>query len=103
MNNNTDKTEYKIKLRSMFFQSEGVNHNEVILSYASWLEDRMFEMQKQPKTEIKVLKKALEMFTDAVENEDVVMYDNLDHDGRSSTPNKIYNEAKKALKQNPND
>lgn len=47
MANNTDKTEYKIKLRSSFFKSEGINHNEVILIYGSWLEDRMFEMQNQ--------------------------------------------------------
>lgn len=75
--------------------------------------DMAIESLKNPETEVErlkneleTLKKALEMFTSAIENEDIVMYDNLDHDGRSSTPNKIYNEAKTALKTittKPND
>ena len=47
---------------------------------------------------MKEIKKALQNFVDAIDNEEIVMYDNLDHDGFASTPNRLYTEAKKALK-----
>lgn len=45
------------------------------------------------------MKKALQEFVSAVENEEIILKENIDHDGFASTPERIYNIAKKALKQ----
>lgn len=42
---------------------------------------------------------ALKDFVKAVENEDIIIYDNLDHDGFASTPSKIYQKSKKVIEK----
>ncbi len=46
-----------------------------------------------------VLLEALKGFVSAIENEEILIYDNLDHDGFASTPNKLFTNAQQAIKK----
>lgn len=71
--------------------------------------DNVLDYENYPKEEVDAnaqliaaapdLLEALLEFTKAVEDEDIVMYDNLDHDGFASTPNRIFTQAKRALEK----
>ena len=43
------------------------------------------------------LLEALQEFKQLIDDESITMYDNLDHDGFSSTPNRIYKKIEQAI------